>query len=41
MSETKTYVVPECVGGNDNDLAKLAMLNNGGMCGWNNNPLTD
>lgn len=38
MSETKTYVVPECVGGNDNDLAKLAMLNNGGMGGWNNNP---
>lgn len=38
MSETKTYVVPEYMGGNDNDLAKIAMLNNGGMGGWNNNP---
>lgn len=38
MSETKTYVVPEYMGGNDNDLAKIAMLNNGGMGGWNSNP---
>lgn len=38
MSETKTYVVPEYMGNNDNDLAKIAMLNNGGMGGWNSNP---
>lgn len=38
MSETKTYVVPEYMGSGDNDIAKLAMLNNGGMGGWNNNP---
>ena len=38
MSETRTYVVPECMGGNDNDLAKFAMLNNGGFNNWGNNP---
>lgn len=38
MSETKTYVVPEYMGSGDNDLAKMAMLNNGGMGGWNSNP---
>lgn len=38
MSDTKTFVVPEYMGGGDNDLAKIAMLNNGGMGGWNSNP---
>lgn len=39
MSDTKTFIVPEYSGNND-DLAKIAMLNNGGMGGWNSNPLT-
>ena len=37
MSETKTFVMPD-YRDNDGDLAKIAMLNNGGMGGWNNNP---
>ena len=37
MSDTKTFIVPEYSGSND-DLAKIAMLNNGGMGGWNSNP---
>ena len=36
MTDTKTYVVPEYQG--DNDFAKMALLNNGGMNGWGNNP---
>lgn len=36
MTDTKTYVVPDCQG--DNDFAKMALLNNGGMNGWGNNP---
>lgn len=40
MSDSKTYIVPDnvCTGGNNN-LAELAMLNNGGIGGngmWNN-----
>lgn len=37
MSETKTFVMPD-YRDNDGDLAKIAMLNNSGMGGWNNNP---
>lgn len=37
MSETKTFVMPD-YRDNDSDLAKIAMLNNGGMGGWNSNP---
>lgn len=36
MTDTKTYVVPDYQG--DNDFAKMALLNNGGMNGWGNNP---
>lgn len=41
MSDSKTYIVPDnvCMGGNNNNLAELAMMNNGGMGGngmWNN-----
>ena len=32
MTDTKTYVVPDYQG--DNDFAKMALLNNGGMNGW-------
>lgn len=37
MSETKTFVMPD-YRDNDGDLAKIAMLNNSGIGGWNNNP---
>ena len=37
MSETKTFVMPD-YRDNDGDLAKIAMLNNSGMGGWNSNP---
>ena len=36
MTDTKTYVVPDYQG--DNDFAKMALLSNGGMNGWGNNP---
>lgn len=38
MSETKTFVVPDNLGGNNNDLATMAMMNNGGFGNgmWNN-----
>lgn len=45
MSEAKTYIVPDnvmCQGGNNDNLAAMAMMNNGGLGGngmWNN-PLT-
>ena len=38
MSETKTFVVPDNLTGNNNDnLATMAMMSNGGFGGnWNN-----
>ena len=35
MSDSKTYIVPDS---NNNDLATMAMMSNGGMNGWANNP---
>lgn len=35
MSDSKTYIVPD---GNNNDLATMAMMSNGGMNAWANNP---
>lgn len=41
MSETKTFVVPDNLTGNNNDnLATMAMMSNGGFGGNWNNPLT-
>lgn len=37
MSDTQTLVVPDVTSGSD-DFAKCAMLSNGGMNGWGNNP---
>ena len=34
MSETKTFVVPDNLTGNNDNLATMAMMNGGGM--WNN-----
>lgn len=41
MNETKTFVVPDNLTGNNDNLAMMAMLNSGGGfgCNWNN-PLT-
>lgn len=38
MSETKTFVVPDYCRNDNDDFAKMALLNNGGMNGWGNNP---
>lgn len=40
MSETKTFVVPDYCRNDNDDFAKMALLSNGGMNGWGNNPLT-
>nr|DAN06337.1 MAG TPA: hypothetical protein [Bacteriophage sp.] len=40
MSETKTFVVPDNLTGNNDNLAMMAMLNGGGFGGNWNNPLT-
>ena len=38
MSETKTFVVPDYCRNDNDDFAKMALLNNGGINGWGNNP---
>ena len=41
MSDTKTYVVPDNLTGNNDNLATMAMLSNGAFGnGMWNNPLT-
>lgn len=41
MTDGKTYIFPEACQGNNNNLAAMAMLNNGGFGnGMWNNPLT-
>lgn len=40
MSETKTFVVPDNLTGNNDNLAAMAMMNGGFGGGMWNNPLT-
>ena len=41
MSDTKTYVVPDNLTGNNDNLATMAMMSNGAFSnGMWNNPLT-
>lgn len=36
MSDTKTFIMPDC--SNNDDFAKYALMSNGGMNAWGNNP---